>query len=97
MLKTRVVHLLAPFLTKASLRLPCIFPPYIYRAPSSFFFILSLQIIERDKERGRRLLLRQLSFHQHIFRHLIFRQSSSLPSKYLLTVSFHFLTFFVYS
>ena len=93
MLRTRVVHLLAPFLVKASLRLPCVFPSYIYSAPSSFSFISSLLIIERDRERDRRLLLRRLSFRHFIFRHLIFRQSSGLFSKYLLTVSFHFLTF----
>ena len=92
MLRTHVVHLLAPFLTKASLCLPCIFPSYIYSEPSPFSFISSLLIIERDREIVRRLLLRRLSFRQHIFRHLIFRQSSGLPSKYLLTVSSHFLT-----
>ena len=49
--KTRVGLLLAPFLTKVSLRLPCVFPSYIYSAPSSFSFILSWLIIERDRER----------------------------------------------
>ena len=68
---------------------------YIYSAPSSFSFISSLLIIGRDTEREGRLLLRRFSFRQHIFRHLILRQSSGLPSKYLLTVSFHFLAFFV--
>ena len=97
MLRTRVIHLLAPFLTKASLRLPCIFPFYIYSASSLFSFISSLLIIERDREIVCRLLLSRLNFRQHIFRHLIFRQSSGLPSKYLLTVSFHFLTPFVCS
>ena len=97
LLRTRVVHLLALFLTKASLRLPCVFPSYIYSARSPFSFISSLLIIERDREIVRRLLLRRLRFRQHIFCHFIFRQSSGLPLKYLLTVSFHFLTFFVYS
>ena len=93
MLRTCVVHLLAPFLAKASLRLPCVFPSYIYSAPSSFSFISSLLIIERDRERDYRLLLRRLSFRHFIFRHLIFHQSSGLSSTYLLIVSFHFLTF----
>ena len=68
---------------------------YIYSAPSSFSFISSLLIIERDRERDCRLLLRWLSFRHFIFHHLIFRQSSGLSSRYLLTVSFHFLTFFI--
>ena len=97
LLRTRVVHLLALFLTKASLRLPCVFPSYIYSARSPFSFISSLLIIERDREIVRPLLLRRLRFCQHIFRHLIFRQSSGLPSKYLLTVSSHFFTPFVCS
>ena len=48
--RTRVVHSLAIFLTKASLRLPCVFPSYIYNASSSFSFISSWLIIERDRE-----------------------------------------------
>ena len=95
MLQTRVVHLLAPFLTKASLCLLCVFFSYIYSAPSSFSFISFLLIIKRDTERDRCLLLRHFNFRQHIFRHLILHQSSGLPSKYLLIVSFHFLAFFV--
>ena len=70
---------------------------YIYSAPSSFSFISSLLIVKRDRERNRRLLLRRFSFCQHIFRHLILHQYSGLPSKYLLTVSFNFLSFFVCS
>ena len=95
MLQTRVVHLLAPFLTKVSLRLLCVFFSYIYSAPSSFSFISSLLIIKRDTERDRRLLLRHFNFRQHIFRYLILCQSSGFPSKYLSIVSFHFLAFFV--
>ena len=68
---------------------------YIYSAPSPFSSILSLLIIEKEIERDCRLLLRRFSFRQHIFCHIILRQSSVLPSKYLLTVSFHFLAFFV--
>ena len=49
--RTRVVHSLTPFLTKASLCLPRVFPSYIYSAPSSFSFISSWLIIERDRER----------------------------------------------
>ena len=37
--KTRVGLLLTLFWTKASLRLPYVFPSYIYSAPSLFFFI----------------------------------------------------------
>ena len=36
-------------------------------------------------------------FRQQIFRHLTLRQYSDLPSKYLLKVSFHFLTSFICS
>ena len=51
-LRTRVIHLLAPFLTKASLRLPCVFPSYIYSAPSSFFLhFIFADYWERQRER----------------------------------------------
>ena len=52
LLQTRVVHLLAPFLTKASLHLPCVFSSYIYNAHSLFFayFIFS-DYWERQRER----------------------------------------------
>ena len=71
--KTRVVLPLTPFLSKASLRLPCVFPSYIYSAPFSFSFISSWLIFERETERDRRFLLRRLNF-----RHFIYRQSSGL-------------------
>ena len=66
----------ALFLAKASLRLLRVFPSYIYSAPSSFSFISSWLIIERDRERDHRLLLHRLSF-----RHFIFRQSLGLSSE----------------
>ena len=47
--KTRVGLLLAPFLTKASLCLPRIFPSYIYSAPSSFFSISFWLIFVRER------------------------------------------------
>ena len=46
--KTRVSLPLAPFLTKASLRLSCVFPSYIYSAPSLFFFISFWLIFDRE-------------------------------------------------
>ena len=52
--KTRVGLPLAPFLTKASLRLLHVFPSYIYSAPSLFFFISFCLIFERETERDRR-------------------------------------------
>ena len=51
--KTHVGLPLAPFLTKASLRLPCVFPSYIYSTPSLFFFISFWLIFERETEKGR--------------------------------------------
>ena len=51
--KTRVDLPLASFLTKASLRLPRVFPSYIYNAPSLFFFISLWLIFERETERDR--------------------------------------------
>ena len=46
--KTHVGLPLAPFLTKASLRLPRVFPSYIYNAPSLFSFISFWLIFERE-------------------------------------------------
>ena len=71
--KTRVILPLAPFLTKASLRLLRVFPSYIYSTPSSFSFISSELIFERETKRDRRFLLCRLSFC-----HFIYRQSSGL-------------------
>ena len=51
--KTRVGLPLAPFLTKASLRLLHVFPSYIYSAPSLFFFISFYLIFERETKRDR--------------------------------------------
>ena len=52
LLRTHVVHLLALFLTKASLRLPCVFPFYIYSAHSSFFpYFIFADYWERQRER----------------------------------------------
>ena len=59
--KTRVVLPLTPFLTKASLRLPRVFPSYIYSAPFAFSFISSWLIFERETERDRRFLPPRLS------------------------------------
>ena len=74
--KTHVVLPLTPFLTKASLHLPRVFPSYIYSAPFSFSFISSWLIFERETERDRRFLLRRLNFL-----HFIYRQSSGLSSE----------------
>ena len=52
--KTRVSLLLAPFLMKALLRLPCVFSSYIYSAPSLFFFISLWLVFEREREGDRR-------------------------------------------
>ena len=46
--KTHVNLPLAPFLTKASLRLSRVFPSYIYSAPSLFFFISLWLIFKRE-------------------------------------------------
>ena len=73
--KTHVILPLSLFLTKASLRLLRTFPSYIYSAPSSFSFISSWLIFERETERDCRFLLRRLSF-----RHFIYYQSSGLSS-----------------
>ena len=73
--KTHVILPLSLFLTKASLRLLRTFPSYIYSAPSSFSFISSWLIFERETKRDCRFLLRRLSF-----RHFIYYQSSGLSS-----------------
>ena len=46
--KTRVSLSLAPFLMKVSLRLPRVFPSYIYSVPSLFSFISFWLIFERE-------------------------------------------------
>ena len=98
LLRTHVVHLLALFLTKASPRLPCVFPFYIYSAHSSFFSLFHLCWLLRETKRETvACYFVVFSFRQHIFRHLTLRQYSDLPSKYILKVSFHFLAFFVCS
>ena len=63
----------------------------------SFFIFPSFHLCWLLRETEREivaLLLRRFSFRQYIFRHLILRLSSGLPSKYLSIVSFHFLAFF---
>ena len=95
--QTRVVYSLAPFLTKASLHLPCVFSSYIYTVLIPHISLISsLLIIERVKERDRRLLLRGSKLPSTDLPSpctpLAFR-----PSKPLSKVSFYFLKSFVCS
>ena len=79
--RTRVVYSLAPFLTKASLRLPCIFSSYIYNAHSSYFSLFHLCWLLRETKRETvACYFVVLSFCQQIFRHLTLRQHSDLQS-----------------
>ena len=86
MLWTGGLFLLALLLTKASLRLPCPFIPYINSTSPLFSSISFLLIFERKSV----TLFRQLYFRQLIRRCLWSRPEGHLTSKFHLLFLFYF-------
>ena len=86
--QTRVVLLLAPFFTKASLHLLRVFSPYRYGASSSFSPFHLYQFL---REKACHLWFHQFIFYFH---HFICRQSWGLSSESYLTSKFSISFFF---